>query len=84
MTAAKVYRLSESRLEERGGVSRAHLHLEQHATKRLALNRAVFDRVKTVLFYTTREILTKLCYRLFIKESYKLVENGHPMTPLKP
>ncbi len=83
MTAAKVYRLSESRLEERGGV-RAHLHLKQHATKRLALNRAVFDRVKTVLFYTTREILTKLCYRLFIKESYQFVENGHPMTPLKP
>ncbi len=82
MTAAKVYRLSESRLEERGGV-RAHLHLKQHATKRLALNRAVFDRVKTV-FYTTREILTKLCYRLFIKEPYQLVENGHPMTHLKP
>ncbi len=49
MTAAKVYRLSESRLEERGGVQ-SSFAFKAHATKRLALNRAVFDRVKTVLF----------------------------------
>ncbi len=34
-----------------------------------AVNTAVIDEVKRVLFYTT-------------KESYQLVENGHPMTPL--
>ncbi len=55
MNAAKVYHLSESGSEERGGVSRAHLHLKEHATKRLAVNRAVFDRVKRVLFYITIE-----------------------------
>ncbi len=55
MNAAKVYRLSESGSEERGGVSRAHLILKQHAKKQLAVDRADFDRVKTVLFYTTIE-----------------------------
>ncbi len=53
MNAAKVYHLSEKGSEERGGVSRAHLHLKQHARIQLALDRAVFDWVKTVLFYTT-------------------------------
>ncbi len=53
MNAAKVYHLSESGSEERRGVSRAHLHLKRHVIKRLAVDRAVFDRVKTVLFYTT-------------------------------
>ncbi len=70
MNVDKVYHLSESGSEERGGVSRAHLHLKRHARKQLAMNIAVFDRVKTVLFYTTIEIfeiLTKPCYRLFIK-----------------
>ncbi len=55
MNAAKVNRPSESGLEERGGVSRAHLHLKENATKRLALKRAVFDRVKHLFFYTTIE-----------------------------
>ncbi len=41
--------------EERGGVSRAHLHLKQHATKQVDFRRAVFDRVKRVFFYTTIE-----------------------------
>uniref|UniRef100_A0A8C1PG57 Uncharacterized protein n=1 Tax=Cyprinus carpio TaxID=7962 RepID=A0A8C1PG57_CYPCA len=50
MNAAKVNSLSESSSEERGGVSRAHLHLKENATKRLALKRAVFDRVKKVIF----------------------------------
>ncbi len=54
MNAAKVYRLSESGSEERGGVSRAHLHLKRHAIKRLAADRAVFDMVKAVLFYTEK------------------------------
>ncbi len=67
MNAAKVNSPSESGSEERGGVSRAHLHLKENATKRLALTRAVFDRFKKVFFYTTVEKLTKLCYRLFIK-----------------
>ncbi len=52
MNADKVYRLSESSSEERGGVSKAHLHLKRHATIRLAVNRADFDTMKTVLFYT--------------------------------
>ncbi len=42
MNAAKVSRLSENGSEERGGVSRAHLHLKGHAPKRVAVNRAVF------------------------------------------
>ncbi len=46
MNAAKVYHLSESCSEERGGVSRAHLHLKQHVTIQLALKKAVCDRVK--------------------------------------
>ncbi len=33
--------VSQSGLEERGGVSRAHLHLKEHATKRLAVNTAI-------------------------------------------
>ncbi len=55
MNVAKVYRLSESGSEERGGVRRAHLHLKRHARKQLALKRAVYDKVKRVLFYTTTE-----------------------------
>ncbi len=55
MNAAKVYHLSGSGSEERGGMSRAHLHLKRHAIKQLAVDTAVFDRVKTVLFYTTIE-----------------------------
>ncbi len=55
MNVAKVYRLSESGSEERRGVSRAHLHLKRHAIKQLVLDTADFDRVKTVLFYTTIE-----------------------------
>ncbi len=49
MNADKVYRLSESGSEERGGVSKAHLHLKRHTTKRLGENRADLDRVKTVV-----------------------------------
>ncbi len=55
MNVAKVYHLSESGSEERGGVRRAHLHLKRHARKQLALKRAVYDKVKRVLFYTTTE-----------------------------
>ncbi len=55
MNAAKVNSLSESGSEDRGGVSRAHYHLKLHVRKQLALKRAVFDRVKRVLFYTTIE-----------------------------
>ncbi len=55
MNAAKVYSLSLSAREERGGMSRAHLHLKQHAIKQLAVDTSVFDRVKSVLFYTTIE-----------------------------
>ncbi len=50
MNAAKVNRSSESGSEERGGFSRAHLHLKGNATKRLALTRAVFDGIKKVFF----------------------------------
>ncbi len=55
MNVAKVYRLSESGSEERGGLRRAHLQLRRHARIQLALKRAFFDRVKRVLFYTTIE-----------------------------
>ncbi len=36
--------------KERGGVSRAHLHLKQHGLEWLAENRADFDSVKMVFF----------------------------------
>ncbi len=52
MNAAKVYCLSESSSEEGGGVRRAHLHLKQRAIKQLALDRAVFDRVKKVHLFS--------------------------------
>ncbi len=42
-------------MEERGGVSRALWHLKEHALKRVAENRADFDKVKMVLFYNTTE-----------------------------
>ncbi len=57
MNAARVYRLSESGSEERGMASRANLHLKRHARIQLAQKRAVFVRVKMVLFYTTIEKL---------------------------
>ncbi len=37
-------------LGREGRVSRDHLHIKRHARKRPALKRAVFDRVKIVLF----------------------------------
>ncbi len=51
MNAALVNSPSESGLEERGGVSRAHLHLKENATKRLALKGTVFDMVKKVFLH---------------------------------
>ncbi len=51
MNVAKVYRLSESGSEERGGMSRAHLHLKEHATKRLAVNRAVLTGKNGVVLH---------------------------------
>ncbi len=55
-------------MEERGGASRAHWHLKQNGLEWLAENRADFDRLKRVLFYTTIAFFfTKVCYRLFIK-----------------
>ncbi len=65
MNVAKVYHLSENGSEERGGVSRAHLHLKRHARIQLAL--AVFDRVKMELFYTTIEKFQPNYVRLFFK-----------------
>ncbi len=52
MNATKVDSPSESSSEERGGVSRANLHLKENATKRLALKIAGFDRVKKIFFFT--------------------------------
>ncbi len=46
----QVYHLSESSLEQRGRVSRAHLHLKRHAIKQLSVDRAVFDGVKWAYF----------------------------------
>ncbi len=55
MNAAKVNSPLESRLEERGGVKRAHSHLKENDTIRLALKRDVFDRLIKGVFYTTNE-----------------------------
>ncbi len=40
-----------------GGVSIAHKHLKQHGLEWLAENRADFDRVNKLVFYTTIEKL---------------------------
>ncbi len=56
LKADKVYslmRMARHPTEEMGGVSRAHWNLKDHSLKRLAVNRAVFDKVKRVLLYTT-------------------------------
>ncbi len=45
MNAGEVNSPSESGSEERGGVSRAHKYLKESHTIRLALKRAVFDRL---------------------------------------
>ncbi len=36
--------------EVRGWVSRAHYRLKRHALKQIAVNRAVFDKVKEMLY----------------------------------
>ncbi len=83
MNAVKVNSPSESGSEERGGVSRAHLHLKENATKWLALKRAVFDRVKKLYFTLPLRNVNQTMLQTFHedpKESYQLVQNGHPMT----
>ncbi len=75
--------------EERGrGEQVAHYHLKRHALKWVAVNRAVFDKVKWVLFYMTIEEFWPKYSMLQTfheepKESYQLMENGHQMSPLK-
>ncbi len=56
----------------------AHVkHVKRYAAKRVAVNGAVFDKVKRVLFIRP--------LRPFPEDpkSSPLVENGHPMSPLK-
>ncbi len=48
-----------SSTEERDGVSRAHQHVKRNAEKQVAVNRAVFDKVKRVLFYMTTETISR-------------------------
>ncbi len=55
--------------EERDGVSSAHWHVKRYAPKRVTVNRAVFDKVKRVLFYTTIDDH----FQEDPKESYHLV-----------
>ncbi len=45
--------------EERGGVSSDAYHVKRYAPKRVAVNRAVFDKVKRVLFYTITETISR-------------------------
>ncbi len=58
-------------------MSRTHYHVKSYAPKRVAVNGAVFDKVKMVLFYTTTEAISKR------PKSNQLVESGYPMSPLK-
>ncbi len=55
-----------SSLQERGGVSRAHKHLKQHGLEQRAEN-SWFWQGKGVFLHYHWEILTKVCYGLFIK-----------------
>ncbi len=64
-------------MEEGGGVSRAHYHV-RYAAKGVAVNRAVLTREKGCCL--TRPMRP---FQEDPKESYQLVENGHPMSPLK-
>ncbi len=58
-------------------MSRTHYHVKSYAPKRVAVNGAVFDKVKRVLFYTTTKAISKR------PKSNQLVESGHLMSPLK-
>ncbi len=40
-------------------MSRAHQHVKRYAAKQVAVNRAVFDKVKRVMFYTTTETISR-------------------------
>ncbi len=40
-------------------MSSAHWHVKRYARKRVTVNRAVFDKVKRVLFYTTTETISR-------------------------
>ncbi len=65
MNASKVNSPSESGSEERGGMSRAHLHLKENATKRLVLTRAVFDRFKKCYFTLPMRIFNQTMLQTF-------------------
>ncbi len=45
-------RMARYPTEEKGRVSGAHLHLKGHAPKRVAVNRAVFDKAKKGAVFT--------------------------------
>ncbi len=45
--------------QKREAVSSDHYHVKRYAAKRVTVNRAVFDKVKRVLFYTTTETISR-------------------------
>ncbi len=53
--------------EERRRGAVAQYHWKGHAPKRVAVNRAVFDKVKGVILHHHWVILIQVCYGLFMK-----------------
>ncbi len=67
MNAAKVNSPSESSSEERGGVTRAQQHLKENDNTACSKKSCFWQGKKRCFLHYQWEILTKLCYRLFIK-----------------
>ncbi len=88
MNAAKVKSLSEngsSPLGREGWGEQSSLAFKETCNEMACYEQSCFWQGKNcVVLHYHCEILTKVCYRHFIKTlKNQLVENGHPMTPLK-
>ncbi len=71
--------------EEKGGVSSSSLSFKGTCTKTGRCEQSCFwQGKKDVVLHYHWELLTKACidFSWRPKESYQLVENGHPMSPL--
>ncbi len=58
----KKFKLKDDHFQrrERKRVSSDHYHVKRYALKRVTVNRADFDKVKKVLFYTTTETISRI------------------------
>jgi len=79
--------LSTCPMEERGGVSSCSLSFKETCTKTGRCEQSCFwGGKKCVVLHNHWGILTKVCYKLYmktLKNHTNLWKNWHPMTPLK-